>query len=227
MSALDKASGWFNSYELLGIIIPGAALLFGCSFIVPQLSIVFVSEDFGLGNLGLFIIIAFVAGHFIQAFGNLLEALWWFPWGGQPSNWVLGQKQRTGCAKTLKLIISDVQIDSMLERISSLLAIKSVDMSAMKKCEWHAISRQLYSAVSNAGTVDRLDRFNAIYGLNRGLCSALLLLLCLLLFMGLATWQLSLFLLISSFVFLFRMHRFGKLYAREMFIQFIQLPLEK
>ena len=67
--------------------------------------------------------------------------------------------------------------------------------------------------------------FNGNYGLNRGIASALLIGMVLLLFVhGFIYWQTILIILVSVGVALYRMHRFGILYAREVFVQFLQLP---
>lgn len=69
-----------------------------------------------------------------------------------------------------------------------------------------------------------MDTFNGNYGLNRGIASALLIGLVLLLFVhGLVYWQFALLLLFSAGIALYRTYRFGVRYARELFVQFLQI----
>jgi hypothetical protein len=65
----------FNAYEFIGILAPGGTILFGLALIFPELKAVFFEQGFSLGDLGLFVILAFVAGHLIQAVGNALVRL--------------------------------------------------------------------------------------------------------------------------------------------------------
>jgi hypothetical protein len=94
----------------------------------------------------------------------------------------------------------------------------------MSKRDWYSITRQVYAEVAARSSNSRVDIFNGNYGLTRGIASALLIGLVLLLIVhGFTYWQIILALLVGIGVALYRMHRFGILYARELFVQFLQL----
>lgn len=206
----------FDFYSTIGVAAPGAFLLFGMSFLIPQLKAVFLSEDMGLGNFGVFLAIAYVVGQFLQAFGNLVEWIWWKLSGGMPSDW-----PRSGNHS----LLSPQQIQALEHKITSVLAIElEGPVTSLDADSWFGITRQAYAAVAQAGQSDRIDRFNANYGLNRGMATSLIIIAIAILFTAQRTqcgWMLLA--AAGSVVFLIRMHRFGKYYARELFVQFLQL----
>jgi len=67
----------FDFYEFAGIIAPGALAVYGLARIYPELGILIHNESVSFGELGLLLILAYVAGHLIQSFGNLIEWIWW------------------------------------------------------------------------------------------------------------------------------------------------------
>src|SRR5688572_1244639 len=81
-------------YEHLGILLPGSLLLFGLTVLIPEFIAYKPTAETELGGFGLFVIFAYVTGHVAAAFGNVLEKVYWLPWGGMPSNWVIGDKPR-------------------------------------------------------------------------------------------------------------------------------------
>jgi hypothetical protein len=75
-------------YEQVGIVIPGSVLVFGLVMYYPQLQLLTVKDGMSVGELGLFVLIAYAAGHLIAAIANALENLFWGMLGGMPSDWV-------------------------------------------------------------------------------------------------------------------------------------------
>src|SRR5882762_6453481 len=82
----------FSFYEQTGILIPGAALVFGLLFFFPEFRQLFFSDGVSIGGLGLFLLISYAAGHLAAALGNIMEACLWWASGGRPSNWVIKDK---------------------------------------------------------------------------------------------------------------------------------------
>jgi len=94
-----------------------------------------------------------------------------------------------------------------------------------------------YVAVATADKVTRIDTFNGIYGLSRNMAGSFLILAGTALGYGFQhacqhfdgqLWVTALEvagLLLCAGVMLYRMKRFGKNYARELFLQFLELPL--
>ena len=83
----------FNAYEYIGVIAPGAVLSLGVILLWPETKEIFFSSNISVGELGLFLIIAYVAGHLLQSVGNAIEKALWKCFGGMPTDWVLNEKQ--------------------------------------------------------------------------------------------------------------------------------------
>src|SRR5260221_6091711 len=81
----------FSFYEQSGILIPGAALVFGLLFFFPEFRMLFFSDGVSIGGLGLFLLISYAAGHLAAALGNIMESCVWV-WRRRPSNWVVAEK---------------------------------------------------------------------------------------------------------------------------------------
>src|SRR5579864_2177507 len=79
----------FDFYEYAGIIAPGTALLFGFVYLFPNVKGEFAREGVTFGEFGLFLLLAYITGHLVQGIGNGVQAVYWFPWGGIPSRWIM------------------------------------------------------------------------------------------------------------------------------------------
>jgi hypothetical protein len=82
----------------------------------------------------------------------------------------------------------------------------------------------MYTDVERHGKTSRVETFNGNYGLNRGLSAAMLALALGSLLLEPKRWVVSLILAFLGAVYLYRMHRFGVHYARELYNQFLLLP---
>ncbi|MBW2045506.1 MAG: hypothetical protein JRI96_11585 [Deltaproteobacteria bacterium] len=201
----------FSLYEFSGILIPGAMILFGIALIFPEIERVLL-KDISLGDLGLFVLLAYAAGQIIQAIGNILENLWWKLNKGMPTNWI-----RIGKGG----LLSPEQIKILEDQISTKLSIKLKDgIRGTDAQNWYGITRHLYAYVGNRGKTDRIEIFNAYYGLNRGMYASLAVLTVLILIFSdnKFAWITAMLAGIA----LYRMHRFAKNYARELFVQFLE-----
>lgn len=206
----------FDFYEFAGILTPGATVIVGISVIFPSIGAFLKGAEFSVGDLGIFVLIAYVGGHLVQAVGNLIEYLWWKSRGGWPTDWPRSGKH---------FLISDEQIDGLNGRLSSLLGSDTTKrLKEMSHMAWFATTRQMYAAVQQAQHANRIDTFNGNYGLCRGIAAAFSALAILALVSHpVAWWKPILLLLVGAAVALYRMHRFGRYYAREIFVQYLQL----
>jgi hypothetical protein len=211
-----KADKQFDFYEFAGIVMPGAILLVGLTQVSPKIAAIIPSKDMSLGSLGLFLILAYATGHLLQAAGNLVESVWWF-FPGMPSDWV-----RTGTGH----LLSPGQRSALQEQLPAKLNLSSTfSFDRVDAKAWFGITRQVYAAVAAAGRSTRVDTFNGNYGLNRGLGASLLVVAIILLIDDRANWPYAVGLAAAALAALYRMHRFGRHYARELFVQFLQLPM--
>lgn len=199
-------------YEQIGIVIPGALLLFGLFLYFPSLQSLIGNTGVSVGELGLFLLISYAAGHFIAAIANLIENLFWSFFGGMPSLWVVNKRPT---------ILSPQQLEQLRLKIASRLQFDFANLYGIERTVWFPICRQVYADVAKNGKPDRIDTFNGNYGLNRGLMAACLTLAS----VGALNenWEIVVGLLVCTAVYGYRAYRFGVYYARELYLQFLIL----
>ncbi len=204
----------FDFYEFTGVIAPGVVTLFGVGILFTELGKRLQGQDLTVGDFGLFLVLAYVAGHLVQALGNALEWAWWKAWGGWPTDW-----PRMGTRK----LLSDPQREQLRSRVAALLALpEGGDPFQLDKNSWVAVVRQVDAAVQPAELRKPIETANGNYGLNRGIAASLFALAMLtLLSRGCEGWLPTLLLVTGAFVCLFRMHRFGRQYGQKLFVQFL------
>lgn len=205
----------FSYYDILGVIAPGTVFLAGLLLLFGDLKSARLLEGVSVGGLGIFALLAYAGGQMVQAVGNALEnAYWWF-WDGMPSDWV-----RTGRHEHLPL--SDPQVEQLTEVCTSKLRL-SIDSSLqdLSSDEWDGITSQIYAAVEAEDRDQRISAFNSNYGFHRGLTVAVLL-LAVTAFINGWVW-IGLAAVGAASITLYRMHRFARHYARELFVQALQL----
>ncbi|MDD1779201.1 MAG: hypothetical protein LUQ65_13625, partial [Candidatus Helarchaeota archaeon] len=169
-----------------------------------------------IGGLGIFIILSYAAGQLTQAIGNALESIWWRVWGGFPTDWV-----RIGKGD----LLAKPQIIAIEEQLLQKLELQGpISLKDISSTDWLSITRQMYVAISAYSRSGRIDMFNGNYGLNRGIAAAFLILALLTV---IHNWIIALLLFIGSLIAIYRMYRYGRYYAREIFIEFLQLPIPK
>lgn len=207
----------FDFYEIVGILVPGSMLLLGIWIIFPAIRLSPQDASLALGEFGIFTILSYGVGHLVQAVGNGLELVWWRLWRGLPSDWVRSESHP---------LLFDTQRKALLDQIPSKLGIAMPAIDTLSSAAWFGITRQIYAAVAAASRSQRIDIFNATYALSRGIAASLVSLAVLALLQFRWTGLKPSALLFAGVVIaIYRMHLFGKHYARELFVQFLQLPM--
>jgi hypothetical protein len=199
-------------YEQLGIIIPGSILMLGLVLYYPELKLLTTKDAFSVGELGLFVLIAYAAGHLVAAIGNAIEGPFWRILGGMPSDWITRDPPR---------LLSVQQVENVRTRLKTRLNIEIVKIEGSDRKAWWPNARQIYADVAKNGKSERIDTFNGNYGLNRGLAASCLVLMVVAL--AHADWLIAAGLLAGAAVYIYRAYRFGVHYARELYLQFLVL----
>ena len=199
-------------YEQVGIVIPGAVFLFGLLLFFPVLQTVLTKDGVSFGELGIFVLVSYAAGHLIAAVGNATESFLWRLVGGMPSDWV---------TRTQTSLLSAPQIDLLEKKVHMRLGITVGNIRGLDPKLWWPISRQIYAEIAKNGKAERIDTFNGNYGLNRGLAAAMFALACVA--ASQMKWSIALGLLLLTVVYDYRAYRFGVYYARELYLQFLVL----
>lgn len=203
-----------DSYEFVGVIVPGVIVAYGFGLMFPELGLFVAAQKISFGELGLLLVLAFVAGQLTQAFGNIIEAIWWVG-RGWPRDWVL---RRHGH------VLAASQYEQFFKKVADTLRLARFDAAKTTSRDWAAINRQIYATVSNAGRAARVDLFNGNYGMFRGIVAAVVVVAVAgaighripdgRIYLGLV------FVLVLA---LARMQRFAVYYSRELFVQFLEL----
>ncbi|OXE36689.1 MAG: hypothetical protein CGW95_06150 [Phenylobacterium zucineum] len=159
---LDVAKS-FDAYEVIGIMTPGVVVALALAVEWPAFRALLGDKGLSVGDFGLFVVVAFVLGHLIQALGNFIEPIIWFPCG-LPTNWVRSPNQR--------LVTPEQR--AAFERAVSAMEGVTYDFAKLSRREWYSITTRAYGRVWTAGRSNRIDGANRTYGLSRGLAAALL-----------------------------------------------------
>lgn len=203
----------FSFYEFTGTVIPGSTLILGLAFAHHPLRDFLVSDKFGAGHLGLFLVASYIAGQLVQGIGNLLEKLLW-AFRGMPSSWIRRAKPP---------YLSDAQTKRLREVLTTLMGHEVGPLENLDARACRGITGQLYAKLEKEGRAQRIDIFNGNYGLFRGIASALLVVVAVMSFKH-GLWTQSTAIMAGVFVVaLMRMHRFGVHYASEMYRQALNL----
>jgi hypothetical protein len=198
----------FDSYEAAGVVVPGASLLLGLWWLFPTSVHGLDWKDVSIGGLGIFAVAAFCVGHVLQAPANVAMDIIWSA-RGRPTERM--RKQGGGLA--------DAQVALIPGKVAELLHLSSVPDDDR---QWHAVVSQLAAVIANAGRAARLDKFNGNFGLFRGLTGSLSVLTV----VGLTQhqWWFSVTVALTALATAFRMQRFSRYYARELWVQTLSLP---
>jgi hypothetical protein len=206
----------FDYYEFAAIILPGFIVLLFAAFVLPQTRTLLLNGKLGVGDFGVLVLLSYICGHLVQAISNLWEAPFWKLQHGMPTNWIVLKGQK---------LLSESQIKLMPQAIRGRLKGFPDNLEEIPIHKWRGAPSQMCAVVRSEGRAARLDTFNGNYGLLRGIVSAMLTI-------AIATvlvpvhpigkilgWEA----LIAALA-LYRMQRFAVYYAKELFVQFIQLP---
>jgi hypothetical protein len=203
----------FSFYEFTGVFLPGATLLLGLSFSIPEIHGILFSDKFTASVLSLFLIAGYVLGHLIQSVGNLLEKIVW-AFRGMPSTWI---RRKTPA------YLSDAQTKRLPSALHQLTGLPIHDLANLDIRSCNGIRGQLYARLEDAGKTARIDTFNGNYGMFRGIAAALAIVLAVAICKTGIRSGIVEVASISFLLALFRMHRFGVHYAAELYRQALNL----
>jgi hypothetical protein len=180
-----------------------------------------------LGGLGIFLIVAYAVGQAVACVGNFLERLLTCIGLEFPTDDV-----RSQCLGKKRVVLAAGQLAILPARLQSALGLpSSPEESYGNRSQWRGIKTQVYAYVSAAGRATRVDTFNALYGLNRGIAAAFLSLSALTVFHSGSVsvgersgyFEVAVLLVLGSVLAAARARRFSKSYERELFTQLLQL----
>lgn len=207
----------FDFYEFTAILVPGTVTLLAIVVTVDAASGLLDTSALSLGEFGVFVVLAYVAGHLTQGLGNQLERIWWAVRGGEPTDWPFNGK----CAALLSPRFGKALLESL--RGMGYDGLKSLE--ALPREEWGTVHRLMHTRAMAAGRGERIDTFNGIYGMHRGLATAFVIaLLCESLRPGEVRWVWIAIAAGALVLAVHRMDRFARNYARQLYLQAV--PME-
>lgn len=197
----------FDPYEYIGVIIPGVVVVLTLILLYPAATAVH-SSGVTVGEFGLILVLAIVAGHLIQALGNAYEGIVWGVLGGMPTTWPAKKSTGLLSAKQLERLEAAIRAD--------------FDAPLSELASGRGPVREINATVRAKGRTDRIDAFNRNYGLLRGISAALIVAGVLVVIVDRNDWAISLMLIVAAAIATYRMTRFGQHYAREMFVEYLR-----
>jgi len=208
-------------YEQVGILLPGAVLLFGLVLLAPEFRTAVSAEGaVTVGGLGLFLILAYALGHLVAAVGNLLEGVLWRLAGGMPASWVRDPKRAR--------LLTAGQHQALLSKVKKRSGAEVTAIRGLPRAEWRGLFSGIYRDVLSHDRSDRLEVMLGSYGLNRGLAAACLILLATTFVRQPPQWRwyaVGLAFAVAGYG--FRMVRFALYWAREVYAAYLALPDER
>jgi hypothetical protein len=198
-------------YDQVGIVIPGALFLAIAALIMPGANALVAPQDISIGKFGIFLLLAYAAGHAVAAVGNILEFVWWSLRGGWPSDWIVYDDDR---------ILNSVQKKQLLEKVNARLDLKVPKIVGLEAKKWRKDFGRLYGSAlaTNPGKIEVL---NGNYGLNRGLASAAFALTIMSATIQPDQWQATAALGAGTLIYGFRAQLFGIGFAKEVYNCFL------
>ena len=203
----------FDAYEVVGVIAPGVVVTLLLALEYPALRSLLGKDGLSVGDLGLFLALAFILGHLLQALGNILELVVW-PDGGLPTNGVRFTKNK---------LVTAAQRTALQAKVAAMegdpKALETYDRAA-----WRAVTTRAYGIVRAASRTTRIDNANRTYALGRGLTAAFGVCLVWYLVMHRHDWNTIAALAVMLAASVWRMRRAGVHYARALVLEFIDTP---
>jgi hypothetical protein len=156
-----------------------------------------------LGDSVVFIVISYGVGHILHSLGNLLETVLWKLFNGIPTQW-LTKKPNFG-----QTLFDEHDTDKIKAKVF-------LKFGEVKEKDY---GRLVYTWLFNKNLTARIDIFNGNYSLFRGLTTCFLILTVLT--AQFISWQVTPIPLSLALLSLFRMIRFAKYSAREVYWVFL------
>jgi hypothetical protein len=195
----------FSFYEFVGILVPGVTLLFFAELIIETVYAKVILDFSKIGESFIFLIIAYGIGHVLQAVGNVFELIFWKVFGGMPTQWL------TKANRFNYKLFDTEQTEIIKQKAYAQFGKKSDKDYGMEIYCWLSLKEKI--------TEKRIDVFNANYSLFRGLSVTFYILSAIILkYLG---WRIMFVPLTVAALSNYRMFRFAKLYAKEVYRSYL------
>lgn len=195
----------FSFYEFTGILVPSVVLMFFLNILISD---IYGREYIDFSKIGdslVFLILCYGFGHILHSLGNFFEWIFWGIFGGKPTSWLIKGNRFKG------MLLSVQDAEKVTRKIYS-------QFGEDKDRDY---GRIVYNVLFQEKKTARIDIFGANYSMFRALTVSFLILTIACIF------HYSLYLCALPLAFailsLFRMVRFARHYATEIFITYMNL----
>ena len=204
----------FTLYDVLGVLAPGTVVTVGVVTLYPETAALLTQKEFSVGDFGLIVLVSYVVGNLTAALGNFLETPYWKIRGGNPTERARKRRSAVLTAREQEAVQNKLRTLEMIGALEEIGSLKSAD--------WRSLCRRLYTYVEARAMTRRIDIFNAQYGMNRGIAAGFVVLIgMLILRCSFSLWRIELILAGCASLAVYRMDRFSRYYATELFSQFL------
>jgi hypothetical protein len=207
-----------DPYELIAVIPTGVIFCIGLFLIFFGLPMNLLGEadnlnklNASLGDLGLIVIVAFVAGQLLRQIARRLERWLWPLFGGWPAERYLDRKRQ--------------HLDhGQYERLYGAIDSRILHRPPTRKDLNGSLVHDMFVQCHAANRAERLDAMNRNYGFFNGLAVSFLLLAIVAAFQGLGELEFALVLFAVGLLAVYATVEAGNDFAMELMTQFINLP---
>ena len=148
----------YSYYDFLANIIPGLLVLAVLIWLFNVLKISFEFETADILGVGIGLAVAYSFGHVIQAISSFLQPIYYYLWGGMPSDNLLSGKSN---------MLGEYR-SQIVRQLKDGLGIESSESATSEYKE--VFSRAM--AVVNSEKIGRVEAFNASYAFHRALLTS-------------------------------------------------------
>ena len=207
----------FTLYDIVGVLAPGTVIVVGIGMLYPEVAGALVHNNLSGGELGLVVLLAYVAGNIVAGLSNILEWPYWALFGGPHT--VRAQRDDGK-------VLGGGEYERLQEKLHETGILDNAraiaDLSAK---EWWGTTRQIHAFLEGRKLTNRVEVFNAQFGMNRGIATAFLIILATTVArFGTRPWRIELLLAACAVVSLYQMHKFSPHYAQNLFRAFLTGP---
>jgi len=198
----------FNVFEFAGLIAPGSVVLLALTLLHPQL-LRAAEPEFLIATA---ILTAYIFGHLVGAIGNILE-----------KGFRLLGIARLGSIRYDEWIARGYFSIDQKDRLDTLV-MDNLHGSSLKECkpaQLKTLEKQMYLTACAGGHIQRLDTFNSLYNLSRGLVVSFVIAFVMTLIVG--RHDAAVFCAVAALLTVYRMRKFRDIYSRELVQQFLFL----
>jgi hypothetical protein len=200
-------------YDQVAMVIPSAAIVFIALLLIPDLRFILLTHDgVTIPSLGLFLVVAYAAGHSVAPVGRLMSGLLWWWQNGEPSDWV---------TRDPPSLLREDQLKNVQDRVRTNLNLDIGRIPGMQREQWGPVFAEILRHARRSSDPDRIEVFLSAHALNRSLAGSFLATSVAWFFFQPSQWWWGVVLLLLCVLHICQMRRSFIRFAEEVLFQFL------